>query len=336
MTTIASQTGTPYAAVLGIGSYRPRRVVPNSEILEHIDSSDEWIQTRSGIKERRWAEDDETVLMMSVNAAKDALKESGIDPAQIGCVIVSTVTHLYQTPAIATRVAVEVGAPTAAAFDISAACAGFCYGIAMANDLVRGGSAKYVLAIGVERLSDITDRTDRGTAFIFADGAGAAVVGPADEPGIGPVVWGSDGTQHEVISQAESWQQAVSTSNWPHLTMDGNPVFRWASFEMAKTAQQALDVAGVKSEDLDLFVPHQANMRITDAMRRTLKLPEHRQGGPRHRAAGQHLGRVDPARDHRDARGRRGQERRPRPDHRLRRRPGVRRPGHPAAVVPPP
>jgi 3-oxoacyl-[acyl-carrier-protein] synthase-3 len=202
------------------------------------------------------------------------LTDSGIDPAQIGCVIVATVTHLYQTPAIATQLAVAVGAPTAAAFDISAACAGFCYGVSMANDMVRGGSAKYVLVVGVERLSDITDRTDRGTAFIFADGAGAAVVGPSDQTGIGPVVWGSDGTQHHVISQKESWQEAAGSFNWPHLRMDGNPVFRWASFEMAKTAQQALDVAGVKAEDLDLFVPHQANMRITDAMRRALKLPE--------------------------------------------------------------
>ncbi|WBQ02881.1 beta-ketoacyl-ACP synthase III [Kribbella sp. CA-293567] len=263
-----------HSAVLGLGSYRPRRVVPNSEILEQIDSSDEWIQTRSGIKERRWAEDDETVLMMSTHSAKEALADAGIDPAQIGCVIVATVTHLYQTPAIATQVAVAVGAPTAAAFDVSAACAGFCYGIALANDMVRGGSAKYVLVVGVERLSDITDRTDRGTAFIFADGAGAAVVGPSEQAGIGPVVWGSDGTQHLVISQKESWKEAHGSYQWPNLTMDGNPVFRWASFEMAKTAQQALDVAGVKSEDLDLFIPHQANMRITDAMRRTLKLPD--------------------------------------------------------------
>lgn len=273
--TIATAAGATHSAVLGIGSYRPRRVVPNSEILEHIDSSDEWIRTRSGIRERRWAEPDETVLMMSTQAAKDALADAGIDPAQIGCVVVATVTHLYQTPAIATRVAVEVGAPTAAAFDISAACAGFCYGVAMASDMVRGGSAKYVLAIGVERLSDITDRTDRSTAFIFADGAGAAVIGPAEEQGIGPVVWGSDGSQHELISQKESWQEAAGSYNWPHLRMDGNPVFRWASFEMAKTAQQALDVAGVTADDLDLFVPHQANMRITDAMHRALKLPAH-------------------------------------------------------------
>jgi 3-oxoacyl-[acyl-carrier-protein] synthase-3 len=271
---INESSGADHAAILGLGAYRPRRVVPNAEILEQIDSSDEWIQTRSGIKERRWADPDETILMMSTNAAKEALADSGIDPAQIGCVVVATVTHLYQTPAIATQLAVAVGAPTAAAFDISAACAGFCYGVAMANDVVRGGSAKYVLVVGVERLSDITDRTDRGTAFIFADGAGAAIVGPADAPGIGPVVWGSDGTQHQVISQKESWAEAAGSYQWPHLTMDGNPVFRWASFEMAKAAQQALDVAGVKAEDLDLFIPHQANMRITDAMRRTLKLPE--------------------------------------------------------------
>lgn len=272
---ITPSTGATNASVLGIGAYRPRRVVTNAEILEHIDSSDEWIQTRSGIKERRWADPDETVLMMSTNAAKEALDRSGVDPAQIGCVIVATVTHLYQTPAIATRIAVEVGAATAAAFDISAACAGFCYGIAMANDLVRGGSASYVLVIGVERLSDLTDRSDRSTAFIFADGAGAAVVGPSEQPGIGPVVWGSDGTQHGVISQKESWQEAAGSHNWPHLRMEGNPVFRWASYEMAKVAQQALDVAGVKAEDLDVFVPHQANMRITDAMRRALKLPDH-------------------------------------------------------------
>jgi 3-oxoacyl-[acyl-carrier-protein] synthase-3 len=272
---ITPSTGAATTAILGIGGYRPRRVVTNEEILQNIDSSDEWIQTRSGIKERRWADDDETVLSMSVSAAKKALDQAGIDPGQIGCVIVSTVTHLYQTPAIATQVAVGIGAPTAAAFDISAACAGFCYGVAMASDLVRGGSAKYVVAVGVERLSDLTDHMDRSTAFIFADGAGAAVIGPSDTPGIGPVVWGSDGTSHDVISQKTSWRDAIDAGQWPHLRMDGNPVFRWAVYEMAKTAQQALDVAGVTLEQLDLFIPHQANMRITDAMHRALKLPAH-------------------------------------------------------------
>lgn len=272
--TITPSTGAAHTAILGIGGYRPRRVVSNAEILENIDSSDEWIQTRSGIKERRWASDDETVLSMSVDAANKALRNAGIDPGQVGCVIVSTVTHLYQTPALATQVAVGVGASTAAAFDISAACAGFCYGVAMASDVVRAGSAKYVVAIGVERLSDLTDHMDRSTAFIFADGAGAAVIGPSDAAGIGPVVWGSDGVQHEVISQKTSWRRAMDDGAWPNLRMDGNPVFRWASYEMAKVAQQALDAAGVTADDLDVFVPHQANMRITDAMFRALKLPD--------------------------------------------------------------
>lgn len=271
---ITPSIGAAHAAILGIGGYRPRRVVSNDEILENIDSSDEWIQTRSGIKERRWAGDDETVLAMSVASAQKALRHSGIEPGQIGCIIVSTVTHLYQTPALATQVAVGIGAPTAAAFDISAACAGFCYGIAMGGDLVRGGSSKYVLAIGVERLSDLTDHMDRSTAFIFADGAGAAVIGPAEQAGIGPVVWGSDGTQYDVISQKTSWRDAMDGGAWPNLRMDGNPVFRWASYEMAKVAQQALDAAGVSADDLDVFVPHQANMRITDAMFRALKLPD--------------------------------------------------------------
>jgi 3-oxoacyl-[acyl-carrier-protein] synthase-3 len=275
MAPIQEATGHQHAAILGIGTYRPSRVIPNAEIVDRIDSSDEWIQQRSGIKQRRWATPEETVQLMSVAASRAALEHAGIDARQIDCVIVATVTHLLQTPAIATAIAYELGTDQAAAFDISAACAGFCYGIAMANDMVRGGSASYVLVIGVERLSDITDRTDRSTAFIFADGAGAAVVGPSDQPGIGPVVWGSDGTQHDLISQKESWQEAAGSYNWPHLRMDGNPVFRWASFEMAKVAQQALDVAGVSVEDLDVFVPHQANMRITDAMRRALKLPDH-------------------------------------------------------------
>src|SRR4029453_5193951 len=126
--TITPSTGAATPASLGIGGYRPRRVVSNAEILENIDSSDEWIQTRSGIKERRWADDDETVLAMSVWSANKALEQAGVDPGQIGGVMVPTVTHLYQTPALATQVAVGIGAPTAAAFDISAACAGFCYG----------------------------------------------------------------------------------------------------------------------------------------------------------------------------------------------------------------
>jgi 3-oxoacyl-[acyl-carrier-protein] synthase-3 len=280
MGTFESSAGSPHAAILGIGGYRPSRVIPNSEVIAAIDSSDEWIQQRSGIRQRRWATPEETVQVMSVAASRKAIEHAGISAEQIDCVIVATVSHMLQTPAIATAIAHELGTNKASAFDISAACAGFCYGVALASDMVRGGSVGHALVIGVERLSDLTDLHDRGTAFIFADGAGAAVVGPSDKPGIGPVVWGSDGEQFDLIRQKEDWRDVVGTPEqpgtgvMPHLMMQGNPVFRWASFAMAKVGQQALDRAGVSIDDLDVFVPHQANMRIIDAMARSMKLPE--------------------------------------------------------------
>ena len=251
-------------------------MIPNAEVIDAIDSSDEWIQQRSGIRQRRWATPEETVQSMSVAAARTALERAGLDARQIDCVIVATVTHMFQTPAVATAIAHELGTDQAAAFDISAACAGFCHGIALAADLVRGGSAGHVLVIGVERLSDLTDIGDRGTAFIFADGAGAAIVGPSETPGLGPVVWGSDGEQFDLIRQKEDWRDIIAMDRpvLPYLTMQGNPVFRWASYTMAKVAHQALDKAGISPEDLDVFVPHQANMRIIDAMARAMKLPE--------------------------------------------------------------
>jgi len=273
--TLRPSTGSRESKLLGIGTYRPSRVVPNSELVEAIDSSDEWIQQRSGIKERRFAGPGESIQMMSVAASRKALERAGIEAAQIDCVIVATVSHMLQTPAIATAIAHELGTDKAPAFDISAACAGFCHGLALGSDMVRGGSAKHVLVIGVERLTDITSLNDRGTAFIFADGAGAAVIGPSDEVGIGPVVWGSDGEQFDLIRQTEDWRDVMTQDQpaMPHLVMQGSAVFRWASFEMAKVAAQALDRAGITADDLDVFVPHQANMRIIDAMARSMKLP---------------------------------------------------------------
>jgi len=280
MTTATTNLGQDstlrHSAVLGTGLHRASLVIPNADIIDAIDSSDEWIQQRSGIIERRWAAPEETVQAMSVSAAREALEDAGIQAGQIDCVIVATVSHMLQTPAVATAVAHELGT-TAAAFDISAACAGFCHGIALASDLVRAGSATHVLVIGVERLSDITDTNDRGTAFIFADGAGAAVVGPSDVPGIGPVVWGSDGEQFDLIRQREDWRDVVAagSTTMPHLVMQGNAVFRWAAYTMAKVADETLARTGISADDLDIFVPHQANMRIIDAMVRSMKLPDH-------------------------------------------------------------
>ncbi|MGL5927437.1 MAG: beta-ketoacyl-ACP synthase III [Dermatophilaceae bacterium] len=268
-------TGGPsaHSRITGIGGYRPRQVVPNSEIVERIDSSDEWIRERSGIVERRWAGEGESVVEMSVLAAEPALAMAGLSGTDIDVVLVATVSWPYQIPAAAPLVAERLGS-TGSAFDVSAACAGYCHGVALASDLVRGGTARHVLVVGVERLSDFTSKDDRGTAFIFADGAGAAVVSRSDAPGIGPTVWGSDGSQWDTIAQTESWIDVHDKSlDRPHIAMQGQSVFRWAVWGMAPVAQKALDAAGITADQLDAFVPHQANVRIIDAMAKQLHLP---------------------------------------------------------------
>ena len=271
--TITAPGGATYSRILGVGGYRPERVVWNAELVEAIDSSDQWIQERSGIKSRRFAAKDESVVDMSVAASNEALTMAGLEASAIDAVIVATVTHPFQTPAAAPIVADRLGIQ-AAAFDISAACAGYCHAISIASDMVRGGSARHVLVIGVEKLSDFTDLNDRGSAFIFGDGAGAAVVGPSDTPAIGPTVWGSDGAQWKAISQRDSWVDVRDRDlGWPAIGMAGQTVFRWAVWGMAPVALKALDAAGVRPEDLDAFIPHQANMRIIDAMIKQLKLP---------------------------------------------------------------
>lgn len=274
---ITPSFGAPHARIMSVGGYRPDRVVTNDEICERIDSTDEWIRERSGIIERRWAAPDESVVDLAVAAARKALVQSGIDPEQIGMVMLATVTHPYQTPSAAVEVAAQLGAVNAGALDLGAACAGFCYGLAMASDMIRGGSARYVLLVGVEKLSDWVNPDDRGTAFLFADGAGAVIVGPSEEPAIGPVVWGSDGAQKDAICMTQSLIDYRDNGGpiFPTLARQGQAVFRWAVGEMSKAAQRALDVAGVNADDLDAFIPHQANMRITDAMVRAIKLPEH-------------------------------------------------------------
>ncbi|MEI5100405.1 ketoacyl-ACP synthase III [Streptomyces sp. PmtG] len=287
MAKIKPSQGAPYARIMGVGGYRPTRVVPNEVILEKIDSSDEWIRSRSGIATRHWASPEETVAAMSVEAAGKAIADAGIQPEQIGAVIVSTVSHFKQTPAIATEIADKLGTGRPAAFDISAGCAGFGYGLTLAKGMVIDGSAEYALVIGVERLSDLTDLEDRATAFLFGDGAGAVVVGPAKEPAIGPTVWGSEGDKSETIKQTVAWDEyrvgdvtklpvgPDGEVKFPAITQEGQAVFRWAVFEMAKVAKEALDAAGISPDDLDVFIPHQANMRIIDSMVKTLKLPEH-------------------------------------------------------------
>jgi len=276
MANIKDREFARHSRIMSVGVYRPKRVVPNSEIVAAIDSSDEWIKERSGIHSRRIAGDDESVISMSVAAATSALEQAGISAEQLGAVICATVTYPFQTPSAATDIALQLGAPKVPAFDISAACAGFCYGVGLASDMVRGGSAEYVLLIGVEKLSDFTDPTDRGTAFIFADGAGAVVIGPSAEPGIGPTIWGSDATAREAIMMEPSWVDLRDPESlgWPDIKMQGQTVFRWAVYQMAPVALEALAAAGIAPEDLDAFIPHQANERIIDAMAKAMNLPE--------------------------------------------------------------
>jgi beta-ketoacyl ACP synthase len=269
---ISQRSGPAATAMLGLGVYRPERVVTNDEVCEVLDSSDEWIQTRSGIRTRRYAGEEETLVEMATRAAQAALEASGIGADQLDAVILATSTHAQHTPAAAPMVADRLGS-RAAAFDVSAGCAGFCHSLSVGSDLIRGGNARYVLVIGVEKLSLFLDPTDRGTAFIFADGAGAVVVGPAEEAGIGPVAWGSDGSQSHVITQEPGCQQ-VDHDHPMVVRMEGTAVFRWAPFAMADVAREAVDQAGLSISDLDVFVPHQANLRITETLARNLKLPD--------------------------------------------------------------
>lgn len=277
-------------AILGLGSYRSELVVTNDDVCQWIDSSDEWIRQRTGIITRLRAPRDIGVVEMAESAAREALANAGIEASQLGAVIVSTVTHQYATPSAASLLADRLGATPAPAFDISAACAGYCYGIGQADALVRSGAADYVLVVGVEKLSDVIDNHERTISFLLGDGAGAAVIGPSETAGIGPTVWGSDGSKWDAIGMTHSLLDVrefslalesgdataanTETKLWPTLRQDGQTVFRWAVWEMAKVAKQALEAAGVTAADLSAFVPHQANMRIIDSLVKELALPE--------------------------------------------------------------
>ncbi|WP_433782076.1 beta-ketoacyl-ACP synthase 3 [Actinomycetospora sp. CA-101289] len=266
------------ARLLGAGAYRPRRVVDNAEVCAPIEGADaDWVFARSGIRTRRFAGPDETVVAMSAAAAGDALTAAGLTVAAVDVVLVATMSADTACPQVAPRVAAELGT-TAPAFDLGAACSGFCYGLETAAALVVAGTARHVLVVGVERMSDLLDPRDRGTAFLFGDGAGAVVVGAGESSGIGPVVWGSDGAQSDLIVHSPAPPDPVdgpAGEGVPGLRMQGPAVFRWASTEIAPVAGKALAAAGVGVGDLGAFVPHQANNRITDALVRALDIPDH-------------------------------------------------------------
>lgn len=264
-----------FSKIYSLGASRGDLTVTNDDVAGPINSSDEWIRQRTGIVTRMRASKGRSLMDMAVEASNEAIQKAGIKPSEIEAVIFSTITHPYQTPSAAALLAELVGANPAPAFDISAACAGYCYGIAQADSLVRSGTAKYVLVVGGEKLSDYIDPTDRSISFLLGDGAGAAIVGPSDSPGISKSVWGSDGSKWEAVGMTGSLLDfRDGTGSWPTLVQEGQSVFRWAVWEMVKVAKEALEVAGVKPEELSALVTHQANERIIDEMAKQLALPE--------------------------------------------------------------
>ncbi|MFL6145469.1 MAG: beta-ketoacyl-ACP synthase III [Labedaea sp.] len=261
MTELRLSTGAPATRILGFGSTQPEQVVTNDDLAKLMDTTDQWIRERVGIIERRFAAKDETAEDMAVAAGSKALADAGLQPSDVDTVILANCTSTVPIPNYAASVADRIGVKAAGAFDLNAACAGFCYSLGIASDLVRSGSAKRVLVIGAEKLTDVVDPVDRANAIIFADGAGAAVVGPSDEPGIGPVVWGTAGDMVDLIYMRDE----------KYIFQEGQSVFRWATTQIAPIAVRALEAAGLQPSDVDVLVPHQANLRIVEAIAKRLR-----------------------------------------------------------------
>lgn len=250
--------------ILGVGKSVPANVMTNFDLEKLMDTSDEWIRTRTGIEERRIAPDEIDTSHMATEAAEEAVRNAGISPEQIGLILVATVTPDQRFPAVATMVQDRIGATNAAAMDISAACAGFMYGIVTGQQFIEAGMYDYVLVIGVEKLSKFLDWNDRNTAVLFGDGGGAVVLGKVSEGrGILSSELGADGSGGKHLEH-----------DGTHIQMNGREVFKFAVRQMGESAVSVTEKAGLTTEDVDYLIPHQANTRIMDASRQRLGLPE--------------------------------------------------------------
>ena len=276
MTQMTIRRGPEFSRIRGLGVARGENLVTNDDIAGPIDSSDEWIRQRTGIVTRVRANADTSVLDLAEQASRVAIEKAGIEPGEIDAVILSTISFPHMTPGGAPTLADRLGASPAAAWDISAACAGYCYGIGQADALVRSGQSRNVLVIGAEKMSDFVDPTDRSISFLLGDGAGAVVIGASDHAAIGPTIWGSDGSRAELIRQTHSWLELRDdpTLPFPTLFQEGQSVFKWASFSLAPVAIAAIEAAGLTPDDISAFIPHQANMRIIDQMIKQIGLPD--------------------------------------------------------------
>ncbi|MFJ9289617.1 beta-ketoacyl-ACP synthase III [Bacillus halotolerans] len=252
------------AGILGVGRYIPEKVLTNHDLEKMVETSDEWIRTRTGIEERRIAADDVYSSHMAVAAAKKALEQAEVSAEDLDMILVATVTPDQSFPTVSCMIQEQLGAKKACAMDISAACAGFMYGVVTGKQFIESGTFKHVLVVGVEKLSSITDWEDRNTAVLFGDGAGAAVVGPvSDDRGILSFELGADGTggQHLYLNEKG------------HTIMNGREVFKFAVRQMGESCVNVIEKAGLSKEDVDFLIPHQANIRIMEAARERLELP---------------------------------------------------------------
>ena len=287
MANLAVNAGHQNVAMLGIGAARPKRLVSNDEVCEILDSTDEWIFERSGIRNRRWISGDESARSLAATAADRAIANSGVEKEKVGALILATGSWKTKIPHGGPIVAYDIGLNGIPAYDIAAGCGGFGYSLGTAADMVRAGTAEYVLVVGVETMSVVMDPTDRNTAFIFGDGAGAVVVGPSEENGISPTVWGSDGENADAISQnydipefmdrAQEYQDKDPQTDPVGrmvVTMEGSRVFRWAAITLPKALQSTMELAGVDTSDIEVFIPHQANARISELMKKNLGFPD--------------------------------------------------------------
>ncbi|MBM7717403.1 beta-ketoacyl-ACP synthase III [Siminovitchia sp. FSL H7-0308] len=251
------------AGIIGVGKYMPDRVVTNKELETMMDTSDEWIRTRTGIEERRIAPDDIDTSDMAYEAAKKAMDHAGVQPENIDMILVATVTPDRPFPSVACMLQARLGCVNASAMDVSAACAGFMYAVATAKQFIENEACKNILVVGVEKLSKITDWSDRNTAVLFGDGAGAVVVGPVSEGrGILAFDLGADGTGGQHLYQDQ------------YIVMNGREVFKFAVRQMGESSVKVLEKAGLTKNDVDFLIPHQANIRIMEAARQRLELPE--------------------------------------------------------------
>lgn len=252
------------AGIIGMGSYIPQNNVTNFDLEKKMDTSDEWIRTRTGIEERKFAPEDIDTSHMAYEAALKALNNAEVEAKDIDLIIVATVTPDRPFPSVSSVIQAKLGAEKAAAMDISAACAGFIYGIVTAKQFVETGAYQNILVIGSEKLSKLIDWNDRNTAVLFGDGAGAAVVAPvSDHKGILAFELGSDGSGAEHISQEGKY-----------LRMNGREVFKFAVRQMGESALSVIEKANLTKEKVDFLVPHQANIRIMESSRQRLELPE--------------------------------------------------------------